>query len=104
MSGALIWALFFVAATIAISSPGANVVAAPALVVLLLCFFFVVVVFFFLERGREEEREEEKHECVVASHTPPTGDPACNPGMCPCWESNWRLFISQASTAARAPS
>ena len=25
----------------------------------------------------------------------PTGDPACNPGMCPDWESNWRPFILQ---------
>ena len=29
------------------------------------------------------EREGEKHQCVVASHTPPTRDLACNPGMCP---------------------
>ena len=43
----------------------------------------------FLNRGREGEREGEKHQCVVASHTPPTGDLACNPGMCPDWESNW---------------
>ena len=35
--------------------------------------------------GREGEREREKHPCVVASHTPPTGDLACNPGMCPDW-------------------
>ena len=42
----------------------------------------------FRERGREGEREGEKHQHVVASHTPPTGDLACNPGMCPDWESN----------------
>ena len=29
--------------------------------------------YLFLERGREGEREGEKHQCVVASHTPPTG-------------------------------
>ena len=23
---------------------------------------------------------------------PPTGAPACNPGMCPDWESNWQPF------------
>ena len=40
------------------------------------------------ERGREGEREGEKQPCVVASHTPPTGDLAQNPGMCPDWESN----------------
>ena len=31
----------------------------------------------------EGEREVEKHQCVVASHMPPPGDLACNPGMCP---------------------
>ena len=29
---------------------------------------------------------------------PPTGGLACNPGMCPDWESNQRPFGSQAST------
>ena len=43
---------------------------------------------FFRERVREEEKEEEetinvkeKHQSV-ASRLPPTGDLACNPGMC----------------------
>ena len=44
--------------------------------------------FIFRGRGREGEREGEKHQCVVASHTPATGDLAHNPGMCPDWESN----------------
>ena len=39
--------------------------------------------FIFRERGREGERQGEKHQCVVASPTPPTGDLAHNPGMCP---------------------
>ena len=43
---------------------------------------------FSRQRGREGEREGEKHQCVVASHVPPTGDLAHNPGMCPDWESN----------------
>ena len=38
---------------------------------------------YFLERGREREKEGEKHQCVVASRMPPTGDLVCNPGMCP---------------------
>ena len=38
--------------------------------------------YLFRQRGRERGREGEKHQCVVASHTPPTGDLACNPGMC----------------------
>ena len=34
---------------------------------------------------------------------PPTGDMAHNPGMCPDWESNQRLFGSQASTESTEP-
>ena len=29
---------------------------------------------------------------MVASHVAPTGDLACNPGMCPDWESNRQPF------------
>ena len=37
--------------------------------------------------------------CGCLSHTPHWGpDLACNPGMCPNWESNQRHFGSQAST------
>ena len=57
----------------------------------------------FRERGREGERKGEKHPCAVASHTPPTGDPARNPGMCPDWESNQRPFGSQASAQSTEP-
>ena len=46
----------------------------------------------------EGEREGEKPQCVVDSHVAPTGDLACNPGMCPDWELNWQPFVSQAST------
>ena len=60
-------------------------------------------IYLCLERGREGEREGEKHQCVVASHTPPTGDLACNPGMCPDWESNQRPFGSQAGTQSTEP-
>ena len=35
------------------------------------------------KRGREGEKEGEKHQYVVTSHTPATGDLACNPGTCP---------------------
>ena len=42
--------------------------------------------------GKEGEREGEKHllekHQSVASHTPPSGDLAHKPGMCPDWESN----------------
>ena len=47
------------------------------------------ILFIYFSRGQEREKEGEKHQCVVASHTPPTGGLACNPGMCPDWEWNW---------------
>ena len=61
-------------------------------------FSFLKDLFIFRERRKEGEREGEKHQCVVASCMPPTRDLVCNPGMCPDWESNRRLFGSQAST------
>ena len=69
----------------------------------IILFFFKRFYFFiFREKGREGEWE--KHQCVVASWAPPTGgDLACNPGMCPDWESNWRPFSSQASTQSTEP-
>ena len=36
------------------------------------------------------EREGEKHQYAVASHVPPTGDPAHKPGLCPDGEVNRR--------------
>ena len=47
--------------------------------------FFRFFLFIFRQKGRKGEREGEKHQCVVASHMPPTRDLACNPGMCPDW-------------------
>ena len=49
------------------------------------------------------EREKEKHQCVVASHALLAGDLACNPGMCPDWESNWWPFGSQADAQSTDP-
>ena len=51
-------------------------------------FFFKDFIYLFLERKEGKEKGGEKHQCVVSSHEPPTGDLACNPGMCPDWESN----------------
>ena len=48
----------------------------------------IFYVFIFRQRRREGKREGETHQCVVASHIPPTGDLAYNPDMCPDWESN----------------
>ena len=53
--------------------------------------------------GREGEREGEKHQCVVAFNGCPTWDLACNPGMCPDWESNQRSFDSQACAQSTEP-
>ena len=51
--------------------------------------------------GRNEERERNISVCKihqsVASHTPTTGDMACNACMCPDWESNQGPFSWQAS-------
>ena len=48
--------------------------------------------FIFRERRKEGDREGEKYQYVVASYMTPTGDLACNPGMCPDWESNLLPF------------
>ena len=63
---------------------------------LLFLFFKDFIFLYFRERGMEGEREGEKHQCVVAPCAPPIGDLACNPGMCPDWESNRRPFGLQA--------
>ena len=63
--------------------------------------FKILFYYLFLERG--EGRKEEKHQCVVVSWAPPTGDLAHNPGMCPEWESNQWPFGSQAGTQATEP-
>ena len=49
---------------------------------------FFKILFLFIFKDREGEREGGKHQCVVASLAPPTGDLACNPGTCCDWESN----------------
>ena len=59
-------------------------------------FLFFKILFIFRGKGREGGREGEKHQCMVASHVSPTGDLACNPGMCPDWESNQPPFALQA--------
>ena len=50
--------------------------------------FFKILFILFLDRGEGKEKEGEKHQCVVVFHVPPTGDLACDTGMCPDWESN----------------
>ena len=65
-------------------------------------FFLFKILFIFRERGRMGERGE-KHQCVVASCAPPTGDLACTPGVCPDWESNQQPFGLQAATQSTEP-
>ena len=76
--------------------------------------FFSDFIYLFLERGegrekdrgREGGREGKKHQCVVASRVPPTGDLASNPGMCPAQELNQdplvrRLALSPLSHSSQ---
>ena len=72
--------------------------------------FFKILFILEREEGREKERERnidvwENHR-LAASRTPPTGDLARKPGMCPDWELNWWPFRLQAgapSTEAHQP-
>ena len=59
--------------------------------------------YLFLQRREGKEKEREKHQCVVASRAPPTGDLACNPGTCPDWESNQWPLGSQTGTQFTEP-
>ena len=70
-------------------------------IVAVFCVFLNL--FIFRQRGREREREGEKHQCVVASYVLPSGDLACNPGMCPNWESNQQLCGLQAGAQSAEP-
>ena len=40
---------------------------------------------------------------MVASHVPPTGDLAHNPGMCLDWELNWQPFSLQVGAQFTEP-
>ena len=80
-----------------------NLIFKNVLFKVLLHYFLKSLFIFFRERGREREGEGEKHQGVVASHMPPCGDLACNPGLRPDWESNQRPFGSQASTQSTEP-
>ena len=61
-----------------------------------LYFFKIFYLLIFREKGREGERERNINVWLPLT-CPSTGDLACNPGMCPDWESNWQLFDSQSS-------
>ena len=57
--------------------------------------FKILFISFQRKGGRKRGRE---NQCVVASHVPPTGDLAHNPGMCSDWELNQQPFDSQSGT------
>ena len=69
----------------------------------IIIFFLSVLKILFISRERKREREAEKHQCVVASHTPPPGDLALNPGMCPEWELKRQPFGWEAGTQSTEP-
>ena len=71
--------------------------------------FFFDFIYLLLERGKGKEKEKERNINVwgvhglVVSHTPPTGDLAHNPGICPDWEWNQLHFGLQADTQSTEP-
>ena len=65
-------------------------------------FFIFSILFIFRERERKEERGGEKHRSVASCKTL-TGGLACNPGMCPDWESNQQPFVWQAGAQSTEP-
>ena len=79
------------------------IILTPQNILFFILFFKRFSLFSFRQRGREGEREGEKHQHVVGSYVPPTGDLACNPGMCPDWESNRLPFGSQAGIQSTEP-
>ena len=65
--------------------------------------FFLIFIYLFLDRGKGRKKERERHQCVIASHAPPAGDLACNSGVCPNWEFNWRPFASMSGVQSTEP-
>ena len=57
--------------------------------------------FIFRERGGEEERKRSIN--VWLPLMPPTGDLACNLGMCPDWELSQQPFGLQDGTQSTEP-
>ena len=50
-------------------------------------------IYFQTEGKGGRKREGEKHQCVVASHMPTTGNLAHNPGMCPDLGIQWVTIL-----------
>ena len=63
-------------------------------------FFLKILFIYFRLRGRDKETPM----CGCLSCAPYWGpDLACNPGMCPDWESDQRLFGPQAGAQSTEP-
>ena len=64
--------------------------------------FFCLYILVILREweGREKEQRESMCGCLLRT---PNGDLACNPGMCPDWESSQRPFGLQADTQSIEP-
>ena len=64
-----------------------------------LSFLFLKILFIYFQAegkvGRKRGRERSMCGCFLLL--------ACNPGMCPDWESNQQPFASQASTQSTEP-
>ena len=68
-----------------------------------LFFIFKRFYLFIFREGKGGRKRGEKQQCVVAFHIPPTGDPACSPGIYPDCESNWQPFGLQAGAQSTEP-
>ena len=61
-------------------------------------------IYLCLDRGKGREKERERDINVrLLLMSPPTGDLACNLGMCPGWELNPSPFGLQACTQSTEP-
>ena len=64
---------------------------------------FIFSLFIYREREERERNINVWDIQLVASHTPPSGDPARNPSTCPDWELNQQPFRSHAGTHSPEP-
>ena len=74
-----------------------------------ICLLKKHFIYLFLEVGGKREKERErnidvwKETSIVASRTPPSGNLAPNPGMCPDPDLNWQPFGLQAGAQSTEP-
>ena len=72
-------------------------------------YFFKDFIYLFSETGELGETETremlmwEMHPSISCLFNTPTRDLACNPGLCPDWESNWQPFDLQDNAQPNEP-